>query len=183
MNARHDALAAAAEWIGAVEREARGTRGLVATVGRLGVAPGAANVVPGRSVASLDVRHVDDGVRGVAVDRLLASAGAIATSRGVDVHPRRLFDQAAVPMDSGLVRLLETSIAHGGLPVHRMGSGAGHDAIILAGRMPACMLFVRSPGGVSHHPDEAVLEDDVAAALAVARRFLEGIGRSLSCSM
>jgi allantoate deiminase len=85
-------------------------------------------------------------------------------------------------MDSGLLRLLEASVACGGLPVHRIGSGAGHDAMILASRMPACMLFVRSPGGISHHPDEAVLEDDVAAALAVARRFLEGIGRSISCS-
>ena len=46
-----------------------------------------------------------------------------------------------------------------GLPVHRMASGAGHDAMILAGRMPAAMLFLRSPGGISHHPDETVLEE------------------------
>jgi allantoate deiminase len=183
MNARHDALAAAAEWIGAVEREAGRTSGLVATVGRLGVAPGVANVVPGGTVASLDVRHVDDGVRVAAVDRLLASADALAASRGIGVHARRLVDQAAVPMDPALLRLLEASVARGGLPVHRIASGAGHDAMILASRMPACMLFLRTPGGVSHHPDEAVLEDDVAAALAVARRFLERIGRSISCSI
>ncbi len=53
-----------------------------------------------------------------------------------------------------------------GLAVHRMASGAGHDAMIVARRMPAAMLFLRSPGGISHHPDETVLAEDVAAALA-----------------
>jgi allantoate deiminase len=53
-----------------------------------------------------------------------------------------------------------------------MPSGAGHDAIVMAGRLPTAMLFVRSPGGVSHHPDESVLTEDVAAALHVGREFL-----------
>ena len=56
-----------------------------------------------------------------------------------------------------------------------MNSGAGHDAMIMAERMPAAMLFLRSPGSISHHPDEAVLEGDVAAALAVGRAVLDDI--------
>jgi allantoate deiminase len=60
-----------------------------------------------------------------------------------------------------------------GYEVHRMVSGAGHDAMILARKVPAAMLFLRSPGGISHHPHETVLASDVDAALAVGTRFLE----------
>jgi allantoate deiminase len=58
-----------------------------------------------------------------------------------------------------------------------MSSGAGHDAMIMARRMPAAMLFLRSPGGISHHPDESVLTEDVGAALSVGMRFLEELER------
>ena len=58
-------------------------------------------------------------------------------------------------------------------PAHRMPSGAGHDAMIMARRMPAAMLFLRSPGGTSHHPDETVLVEDVTAALEFGMVFLE----------
>jgi allantoate deiminase len=76
-------------------------------------------------------------------------------------------------MDATLATALERAVARSGIAVHRISSGAGHDAMIVAARMPAAMLFLRSPGGISHHPDESVLEDDVAAALAVGKRFLE----------
>jgi allantoate deiminase len=58
-----------------------------------------------------------------------------------------------------------------------MPSGAGHDAMIMAKRMPAALLFLRSPGGISHHPDESVLAQDVAAALATGEHFLEQLER------
>jgi len=58
-----------------------------------------------------------------------------------------------------------------------MHSGAGHDAMVLAERMPAAMLFLRSPGGISHHPDEAVLEADVAAALAAGLHLIDQLER------
>ena len=85
MAARRDALAAAAEWIGAVEAAGRGTAGLVATVGELAVEPGAANVVPGRVVASVDVRHADDAAREAAVRALRERAAAAGAARGVEV--------------------------------------------------------------------------------------------------
>jgi allantoate deiminase len=59
-----------------------------------------------------------------------------------------------------------------GHAVHRMSSGAGHDAMIMARRMPSAMLFLRSPGGISHHPNETVLLEDVAAALKVGEALL-----------
>jgi allantoate deiminase len=173
MNLRRDALAGAAEWISMVEREAHATRGLVATVGRLQVQPGAGNVIAGSALASLDVRHADDAIRKQAAASLLASANEIATRRGLSVSWESRLDQAAVAMDASMVETLKHALRHAGYPVHAMVSGAGHDAMIMASRMPAAMLFLRSPGGVSHHPDESVRPEDVAAALLTGKAFLE----------
>jgi len=173
MSMRRDALAGAAEWIAAVEREARTTPGLVATVGRLDARPGAANVIAGQCRASLDVRHAEDDVRTATLTRLLGCAKAIASGRGLDVNWETRLDQATVPMHRSLVSLLERAVERSGVPVHRMWSGAGHDAMIMSLRMPAAVLFLRTPGGISHHPGESVVEDDVAAALAVGLRCFE----------
>ena len=175
MTARRDALAAAAEWITVVERDALAVPGLVATVGRLDVSPGGTNVVPGRAAASLDVRHADDRTRHMAFEQLTASAGRIGAKRGIDVAVDVRLDQRTVPMDAALTGALARAVEESGSPVHRMTSGAGHDAMIVAPHMPAALLFVRSPSGISHHPDEAVLEGDVAAALAAGRRLLEDL--------
>ncbi|HWC96617.1 MAG TPA: Zn-dependent hydrolase [Candidatus Sulfopaludibacter sp.] len=162
MKLRKDALAAAAEWIGKVQKIARAVPGLVATVGQLEVVPGAVNVIPGEVTASLDVRHADDGVREAAERRML---------RGCQWEERS--KQAATPMDAAMVDALGEAVKQCGYRVCRMVSGAGHDAMIVAAKAPAAMVFLRSPGGVSHHPDEAVRTEDVAAALAVGARFLE----------
>jgi len=177
MHLRRDALAAAAEWVCAVECEARAIPNAVATVGQLDVSPGASNVVPGSVRASLDVRHADDAVRRNLVAQLLRSAGQIAAYRCLTVSHERRLDQAAVAMGSDLTALLHRVVVTAGYPVHHMSSGAGHDAMIMARRMPAAMLFLRSPGGISHHPDETVLVEDVAAALEAGMRFLEELER------
>jgi len=175
MRLRRDALAGAAEWIGAVEREACATTGLVATVGRVEAGPGAGNVIPGVCNTSLDVRHAVDSVRRGAVSRLLACADAIAAPRKLSVSTEQRLDQPAVAMDATLTAILEGAVAGSGCGVHRLVSGAGHDAMILASAMPVAMLFIRSPGGISHHPDESVLPEDVAAALAVGKLFLQDV--------
>ena len=173
MHLRKDALAGAAEWITLVERTALDTAGLVATVGRIQALPGASNVIPGEVRAMLDVRHARDEVRLIAVEQLIASAQNMAHRRGLTVEHESLLNQAAVACDPDLVNRLERAVAGSGYPVHRMPSGAGHDAMILAGKVPIAMLFVRSPGGISHHPDESVHPADVDAALNVGLRFLE----------
>lgn len=177
MNLRHDALAGAAEWIGAVEREAVAASGLVATVGKIDARPGAGNVIAGSVAMSLDVRHVDDSVRSGAVARLLDTAQQIAARRVLTFTSELRLDQAAAPMDAGLTEVLAQAVSAGGYSDHKMSSGAGHDAMIMARKMPAAMLFLRSPGGISHHPDESVLAQDVAAALATGERFLEQLER------
>lgn len=177
MHLRRDALAGAAEWITSLEREARAVNGAVATVGRISISPGATNVIPGSATVSLDVRHAADPFRHDLVARLMATADQIAAQRCLTISFEPLLDQPAVAMDPDLVILLESAIASTGRPVHRMPSGAGHDAMIVARRIPAAMLFLRSPGGISHHPDESVFAEDVEAAIEVGMRLLDELGR------
>lgn len=177
MHARRDALAGAAEWIAAVEHEGRETPDLVATVGRIDVEPNAANAIPGCCRVTLDVRHSDDRIRHAVHGRLLNIATAIAARRDLALAVETRLDQATVPMDDRMVAALARAAERSGHPVHKMASGAGHDAMVMAPRLPAAMLFVRSPGGVSHHPDETVRPEDVEAALTVAHAFLEELAR------
>jgi allantoate deiminase len=173
MSDRRDALAGAAEWVAAVERHAVATAGLVATVGRIATEPGTPNVIAGRATASLDVRHAEDAIRTGAVDALVERAAEIATRRGLSMDTTTHLDRAGVAMDAALTNELARAVERTGVPCHRLTSGAGHDAMVMASAMPAAMLFLRSPGGISHHPDEDVLVEDVAAALAVGQHFLE----------
>ncbi len=173
MGLRRDALAGAAEWIGAVESLAKSTEGLVATVGRLDLAPNAGNVIPGAVRVGCEVRHVQDAVRIKAAKALLEQAEAVASRRNLELQQIPQMDQPAVPMDERLTALLAEAIEAAGLPAKQMPSGAGHDAMAMATRVPTAMLFLRSPGGISHHPDESVREQDVETALNVGRKFLE----------
>ena len=172
MHLRRDALAGAAEWISAVEALAQSTQGLAATVGRVTVEPNIGNVVAGLARASLDVRHARDATRLSAVQELLDRASAIAARRGLSLERTGQLEQPAVPMDERLTALMGVAIEAAGYPLKTMPSGAGHDAIVMAGRLPTAMLFLRSPGGISHHPAETVREEDVEAALKVGREFL-----------
>ncbi|MGD0629154.1 MAG: allantoate amidohydrolase [Terracidiphilus sp.] len=172
MHLRRDALAAAAEWISAVEALAQGTEGLAATVGRVTVEPNVGNVVAGVVRASFDVRHSHDATRRAAVEQLLDRASTIAARRGLTLERTGQLDQPAVPMDERLTALMGAAIEAAGYPLKTMPSGAGHDAIVMAGKLPTAMLFLRSPGGISHHPAESVREEDVEASLRVGREFL-----------
>lgn len=175
MALRKDALACAAEWIWHVEQLALANSDLVATVGRLEVEPGASNVIPGCVRASLDVRSTSDAIRTQAASSLVESAQAIASRRGLQFACLAHSEQPATRMDLGFTACLARAVEQSGAPVHRMSSGAGHDAMILAQRFPTAMLFVRSPGGISHHPDESVRVEDVARALDACALFLEGL--------
>src|SRR5262249_35050477 len=152
---------------------------LVATVGKATVAPNAANVIPGNVTLSLDVRHMHDETRIDALAKLKAIALAIAGERGVSVECAEKMNQPSVHMDDALAARLEDAMEQAGFSRKRMPSGAGHDAMVMASRVPTAMLFLRSPGGISHHPDEAVLEEDVEAALRVGEKFLEQLAHEV----
>jgi allantoate deiminase len=173
MPLRRDSLAAAAQWVSAVEQIAQSTPGLVATNGKINVHPNVSNVIPGEATVSLDVRHDKDEVRNCACEDLRAAAEKIACSRGLQWTWTDLLTQPAVRMDESLTNALSAATPTG---TRRMVSGAGHDAMILAPHIPSAMLFLRSPGGISHHPAESVLPGDVDLALEIGFRFIESIG-------
>ena len=178
MNLRRDALAAAAEWIVAVESLAQRTANLVATVGFVEAKPGATNVIAGEARAALDIRHASDRVRTEALDELIRHAEAIAARRGVSVRWRTLLAQNAVMLDPILTKHIEHAMQKAGCEPYRMASGAGHDAMILAEKIPAAMIFLRTPGGISHDPAESVHLDDVAKALECGQHLLTQLAAS-----
>jgi allantoate deiminase len=172
MAMRHDALPAAAEWILAVEELARESHGLVATVGDARIDPGAANVIPGQVILSLDVRHADDHARAAAAARLRERADAIARARGLRAAWAQMQDNAAVECAPALTDALADAVSAAGHRVVRLPSGAGHDAVAMSALAPVAMLFVRCAGGISHHPAESVTPEDVAAAIDVLTGYL-----------
>ncbi len=173
MHLRHDAIAAAAEWITAVEQEAQRIPALVATVGQFEAKPGAANVIAGEARLSLDVRHGSDESRTRAVDTLVRLAQQISERRGLTVQCNVLLNQKAVSMDPFLVSKIKEAIKLAGCEPYVMDSGAGHDAMILAEKIPSSMIFLRTPGGTSHAPEETVEIADVAKALETGLHLLE----------
>jgi allantoate deiminase len=174
MHGRRDAFTTACRWALAVERLAQETTGLVATVGRVEVDPSVPNCIPRRVRASLDIRHHSDAVRAAAMAPIVELAEQLARDSRLAVRVEYDHEHAAVAMDAELTERLVESLEATGCPPQRLVSGAGHDAGVMATVAPTAMLFVRSPGGVSHSPDEAVTQDDVAAAI---RAMVEFVGR------
>ncbi|HVU25992.1 MAG TPA: allantoate amidohydrolase [Opitutus sp.] len=177
MNLRRDALAGAAEFLLFAEKFARARTGLVATVGTVQVPAGAANVIPGEAIASLDVRHPSDGVCRSAVKRLVAEAQRIARRRGLAGEWRETMRHEATPCARDLTARLGESVKSVQGRSLALVSGAGHDAVVMAKLAPAAMLFVRCRDGLSHHPDEHATVADLEVALRVTVDFLERLAR------
>ena len=174
MDRRHDALTAASEVVLAVEAVANRNAQMVATVGKLAVEPGAANVIPGRVTFTLDVRHPDDAEREEACKTILSSARDVASRRRVGVEVRPVSDRAAVACSPRMIELL---LDAGGPGLIQLPSGAGHDAVYMSELTDIGMLFVRCKGGVSHNPAESVEAADVAVAVDLLGRFLDLLGK------
>jgi N-carbamoyl-L-amino-acid hydrolase len=170
MGRRRDAAAAVAELVLALERRASAAPEVVGTVGLLEVPAGSINVVPGRCRFSLDIRATTDAARDACTDDVLAEFGRICERRAVTYTLEETMRAPAAPSDPAWQVRWERAVASLGLPVHRMPSGAGHDAMMLHTVMPQAMLFMRGlNSGISHNPLEAITNDD---AELVVRAFL-----------
>ena len=173
MAMRRDALAAAAEMVGVVEARAKAVPDLVGTIGILEVKDGTGNVIPGEVEFTMDIRSGEDAVREAAERDVFAAFEAIASRRRVAVTSRRNHAVAATPCAARIQALLEESVAALGVPVRRLPSGAGHDAMVLAEVAEVGMLFIRcGAGGVSHNPAETVTEADAGLAAGALLEFL-----------
>jgi allantoate deiminase len=173
MHLRQDALCGASELVLAIERLAQERDGLIGTVGQISARPSAGNVIPGDATVSFDVRHQDDAQRRQAVADLRALAEQICERRKLALDWQTLQEHPAVPCAERLAGGLGAAIEQTGGTLHAMPSGAGHDAVSMAELTDVAMLFVRCKDGISHHHDESVQEDDVAAAIDVTATFLE----------
>jgi len=173
MSLRQDALAAAAECVLAVEARCRSESDVVGTVGRIEAAPGATNVIPGTVRFTIDVRAPLDSQRRAAAADVEAAIAAICARRDVGVTIARTYEERTTACAPWLQEQIGLAIAAEGLPVRRLASGAGHDAMAIADLTDVGMLFVRCRGGISHNPLEAITAEDAALSARVFLRFAE----------
>jgi N-carbamoyl-L-amino-acid hydrolase len=172
MAGRRDAMMAAAPLISAIEEialAARAPSGEVgrATVGRLTIHPDSRNVAPGRVWFSIDTRHGDAERLAWMGAEIRARAAAIAAARGVTITVTDFWHAPPTPFDAGLVGLLREAAARRGLPAMEMPTAIGHDAVYVARRVPAAMLFVPCHGGLSHNEAESITPEWAEAGLLV----------------
>src|SRR6266542_4802710 len=174
MDMRRDALAGAAAMVQAVESIARSLgQPAVATVGKLAVEPDQINVVPGRVVFTMDLRHTELSGRRALEERVRSVCDTIAAERRVGLAMRTLQDKPPVAMHPEVRALLARAAQDCGVQATEMVSGAGHDAQILAARCKVGMLFVPSIGGRSHCPEEATNPEHLRLGTEVLARSLE----------
>jgi N-carbamoyl-L-amino-acid hydrolase len=177
MDRRRDAAAGVAELLLCVEKRATFAPHLVGTVGMLHVPDGSINVVPGRCRFSLDIRATTDEARDAFVQDVLAELHRITERRGLRCTLEETLRASAAPSAPEWQARWERAVQAVGLPVHRMPSGAGHDAMKLDEVMPQAMLFVRGGNaGISHNPLETITNDDAQLCVESFMSMLEQLG-------
>ncbi len=181
MDRRRDAAAAAAELVLYLEKRAASVPHLVGTVGMLEVPSGSINVVPGRCIFSLDIRATTNGVRDACAEDVLAELKRICERRGLHFKIEETVRAAAAPSAPEWQRRWERAVEALGLPIHRMPSGAGHDAMKLHEVMPQAMLFMRGlNAGISHNPLESITNDDTELCVRAFQNLLEQLATEMS---
>jgi N-carbamoyl-L-amino-acid hydrolase len=166
MAGRRDALMAAAETATMIERAALAA-GARATIGRMTLAPDSRNVVPGRVWLSLDTRHDHEDQLAALAATLRAEAAAIAARRGVAIEIADFWISPATAFDTTLVGHLRAAAKARGIPHRDMPTAIGHDAVYVARKLPAVMLFVPCHGGLSHNEAESITPQWAEAGLLV----------------
>ncbi len=174
MDRRRDAALGVAELALYMEQRAARDGDSVATIGMLQVPGGSINVVPGKCSFSMDMRAPTDAQRDAMVADVLAQLEEIAQRRGLQYKAELAMKVAAAPSAPAWQHRWEKAVDALGVPVYRMPSGAGHDAMKLHEIMPQAMLFVRGlHGGISHNPLESSTADDIQLAVDAFSHVLQ----------
>jgi N-carbamoyl-L-amino-acid hydrolase len=180
MDRRRDAALAGAELALYVEERARRDGDSVGTVGMLEVPNGSINVVPGRCLFSLDLRAPRDPQRDALVADVLTKLKEICSRRGLRSGVEETMRAAAAPSAPEWQQRWERAVQSLGVPLYRMPSGAGHDAMKLHEVMPQAMLFVRGQNsGISHNPLESTTSDDIELVVLAFRHLLEQLAKDM----
>ena len=176
MDRRRDAATATAELALYLEKRGASVPDLVATMGMLQVPNGSINVVPGRCSFSLDIRATTNAVRDACIADVRAELARICERRGLHFKLEETIRAAAAPSDPAWQRRWEHAVTALGLPLFRMPSGAGHDAMKLHEVMPQAMLFVRGlNAGISHNPLEGITNDDTELCVRAFQNLLDNL--------
>ena len=180
MSMRADAAVGVAELMLYVEQRAAADGDSVGTVGILHVPNGSINVVPGRCDFSLDLRAPTNAQRDALARDVLEKAHSIAAARGLQCTLTEALRASAAPSAPAWQQRWEAAVAALGLPLHRMPSGAGHDAMKLHALLPQAMLFVRGQNaGISHNPLESTTSDDMQLAVEAFDQLLAQLAAEL----
>ncbi|MBK7529512.1 2-oxo-4-hydroxy-4-carboxy-5-ureidoimidazoline decarboxylase [Piscinibacter sp.] len=181
MGRRRDAAVAVAELALYVEKRAASVPDVVGTIGMLQVPNGSMNVVPGHCLFSLDLRATTNEARDALARDVLAELAAICERRGLHFKVEETMRAAAAPSAPAWQRRWERAVESLGLPLFRMPSGAGHDAMKLHEVMPQAMLFLRGlNAGISHNPLEAITNDDADLCVRAFQHLLDQLTEELA---
>ncbi len=178
MRLRHDAFSALAELALVIESVARADaeNGLVGTIGRVEVLPGAINVIPDGVNATLDLRSGTDSSRWKALAEIRKAAREIAARRGVTIAIDPFHEVPVTPCAPHLQNAIARTIQELGFPVLKLPSGAGHDGQAVAHLTEVGMIFVRCAGGISHNPAEHATPADMGLAIEALIRVIDKLG-------
>ena len=178
MPMRQDALVAAAKCVVGIQELSSGEASLVGTVGQLDVKPGASNVIPGLVEFSVDIRAASDQLRQSTVKQVLSMIETTCKADNVGVAIETVHNEKSIDCDSRINTHIGNAIASMGLPVHKLASGAGHDAAAMAAIAPVGMIFVRCKAGISHNPAEYVNPEDILPGVQAMLGTLESMSVS-----
>jgi N-carbamoyl-L-amino-acid hydrolase len=180
MNRRRDAASAVAELALYIEKRAAKDGDSVGTIGIWNVPGGSTNVVPGRCQFTLDLRAPTNAQRDALVNDVLKELAAVCERRGVHHTVEETMRASAAPSAPEWQRRWESAVDALGVPLYRMPSGAGHDAMKLHEVMPQAMLFVRGQNsGISHNPLESSTSDDMQLAVEAFQLLLDNLAKEI----
>lgn len=174
MTMRQDSIVAFGLMVTAI-KEIACRHNVVATVGRVNNYPNAVNVISETTEFSLDIRAEKDELRNRAINEIQSQLNKIAEQNQVSINWKQTHSASAVACDEKLKTMLSEAVTQSGISPLILLSGAGHDAMEIASICPMAMLFTRCKDGISHHPDESIIADDIAVSLEVLARFVKNL--------
>ncbi|MGF1694434.1 M20 family metallo-hydrolase [Vibrio lamellibrachiae] len=171
MGMRQDALVGAAQIIDMFDKLCKREDDLVGVVGKIANFPDGVNVIPAQTDITIELRSPNDASRLAARTEMLEKIQSLMTQYNLTYRHEQVYEQQAVICSQSLTDRLAKAVVDSEIEEKRLFSGAGHDGLAVSSLTEIAMLFLRCKGGVSHHPDEAILQNDLISALNVLNHF------------
>ncbi|MFV8461355.1 M20 family metallo-hydrolase [Vibrio campbellii] len=171
MNLRQDALVGAAQVIHMFDQLCKREEDLVGVVGKIANYPNGVNVIPQQTDVTIELRSPNDASRVKAREEMLADIDSLMTQYNLAYRHEQTYEQSAVTCADSLSSVLSNAVSLSGITPKHLYSGAGHDGLAVSKLTDIAMLFMRCTDGISHHPDEAILQQDLVAAVEVLNHF------------